>query len=215
MSKTKGTSGTRTRNARKTKQEPVEKSNSTEELEFDMAIQRATQIVTDKYEKELFRIKKNQTREMQSFIDGQKIFVKPRFIDRLFGRFKDMYIVFNHMRPWHCKHCGTNYDGANDGIECVTLDIDTALGYIDEIFDKYDKGKARLVHVQVDRRSSRTGQVVDVYNFLMRDWDPEKKQYMTHKLLEESVENRIHASLVEDRKNWRKGQRRNRKDINL
>ena len=69
--------------------------------------------------------------------------------------------------------------------------------------------------MQVDRRSSRTGQVVDVYNFLMRDWDPEKKQYMTHKLLEESVENRIHASLVEDRKNWRRGQRRNRKDINL
>jgi hypothetical protein len=210
MVKKKGTSGTRARNQTK-RTEKEDTKAPTQDLEWDMAMQRAGQVITDRYEKEIKKQANNHRKEMQNFLDGQKSFVKPRWIDKLFGRYKDLYLVYNHMVPVFChkSKCPTKGEGVNWGIEALTLDLDVALGYIDEYFETYPHcGSAKLLHIQIDRRTNRTGQVVSDHTFLLKDWDSTKKRYIQEEMELESVEHRIIASLAEDRKKWKRGRRR-------
>tara|TARA_B100000287_G_scaffold263148_2_gene247631 strand:+ start:1095 stop:1742 length:648 start_codon:yes stop_codon:yes gene_type:complete len=211
--KSKGKNSTRARNTQKKKEEEEQPIDTDEALEFDFAIQKATQVVTDQYEKRITAIENRQAKEMQNFMDGQRFFVKPSLLDRLLGRYKDMYLVFNHLRPFHCTACGTNHHGVNHGIESLTLDLDTALGYIDEMFDKFPEGKARLLHIQVDRRSRRQGQIVNEYTFMLKDWDRDRQKYITEEIMENSAHNKIFGSFKEDRKQWKEGKRRSKQNM--
>jgi hypothetical protein len=210
--KAKGTSGTRARNQTKRTKNGGNKGKApTQDLEWDMAMQRAGQVITDRYEKEIKTKEKHHRKEMQNFLDGQKSFVKPRWIDRLMGRYKDLYLVYNHLQPIYChkSNCPTKSEGVNWGIEVLTLDLDVALGYIDEYFENYpNHGSAKLLHIQIDRRTNRTGQVVSDHTFLLKDWDSQKKRYIRDDMESESVEHKILASLAEDRRKWKRGRRR-------
>ena len=98
--------------------------------------------MTDRYERMMLDKTNEHREEMKNFIEGQKYWVKPSLWARITGRYKDMYLVFNHLRPHHCTHCGTNQVGVNFGIEAMTLDLETALTYIDELFEKYTGAKS-------------------------------------------------------------------------
>lgn len=211
--KGKGTNSTRSRNQRKQTTEELEPSNSEEALNYQFEIQRATQIVTDRYEKMLLDKTNEHQEEMKNFIEGQKYWVKPSLWARITGRYKDMYLVYNHLRAHHCTHCGANHVGVNFGIESMTLDLETALTHIDEMFEKYQNGKARLLHIQVDRRSRRSGQIVNDYTFLTRDWDADRRKYITDEITSNSAANKVFGSLAEDTKNYREGKRRRRSEM--
>ena len=211
--KGKGKNSTRSRNQRKQTTEELEPSNSEEALNYEFEIQRATQIVTDRYEKMLLDKTNEHQEEMKNFIEGQKYWVKPSLWARITGRYKDMYLVYNHLRAHHCTHCGANHVGVNFGIESMTLDLETALTHIDELFDKYEGGKARLLHIQVDRRSRRSGQIVNDYTFLTRDWDADRRKYITDEITSNSAASKVFGSLAEDTKNYREGKRRRRSEM--
>jgi len=211
--KGKGTNGTRSRNQRKdAKEEPV-KSNTDEVLQEDFYVQRATQNVTNRYEKLLLEQKNNHQKEMENFLEGQKYWVKPSLWARITGRYKDMYLVRNHMQPFHCTDCGSNHHGVNFGIEALTLDLETALTHIDELLDKYPTGKARLLHIQIDRRSRRHGQIVNDYTFLMKDWSADRRKYITDEISSNSAAGKIFGSLQEDTKQYIEGKRRSKREM--
>lgn len=211
--KGKGTNSTRSRNARKNDQEQPEPTGSDEVLAQDFMIQKATQRVTDTYERKLLAQQNNHRKEMENFIEGQKFWVKPSLWARITGRYKDMYMVWNHLRPHHCTACGSNTIGVNFGIESLTLDLETALTHIDELFEKYPNGRARLFHIQVDRRTRRSGQIVKDYTFLTADWDSEQRKYITEDIKSNSAANRVFASLQEDTRNYREGRRRRKSEM--
>lgn len=213
MSKGKGTNSTRSRNARKTEKEDEPSIDSDQVLDDDFRIQRATQMVTETYEKRMLAQENGHRKEMENFMEGQKFWVKPSLWARITGRYKDMYMIYNHLRPHHCTACGTNHQGVNFGIEALTLDLDTALSYIDEMMDKYPGTKARLLHLQVDRRSRRTGQIVNDFTFLLADWDRERRKYITDEITAKSASNKVFASLAEDTRGYREGKRRRRNEM--
>lgn len=213
MSKKKGSSGTKARNQRRNKPREKNEIDIDEAIEENFYIQRATQQVTEQYERKILEERNRNRREMQNIVDGRKFWVKPSLWDRIRGRFKDMYIVFNHMRAFHCTECGTNFHGLNYGIECMTLDLNTALSYIDECFEKYPNTRVKLLHVQVDRRTRRTGQIVHDYNYLMKDWDAEQRRYITEDLKENSAANKIFGELKESTSDYRSRKRRRRSEM--
>ena len=102
---------------------------------------------------------------------------------------------------------------ASFGIEALTLDLETALTHIDELLDKYPSGKARLLHIQVDRRSRRHGQVVNDYTFLLKDWSAERRKYITEEISSNNAAGKIFGSLQEDTKQYREGKRRSRREM--
>ena len=75
--KGKGTNSTRSRNARKQPTEEVESSDTEEALNYEFEIQRATQVVTDRYERMLLDKTNEHREEMKNFLEGQKYWVKP------------------------------------------------------------------------------------------------------------------------------------------
>jgi hypothetical protein len=212
--KGKGTSGTRTRNQRKKKPEDDDDAPLgpiSMHLDFDLALQRATQGITNEYEDKMRKTENLHRKEIQNFLDGQRTFVKPRWIDRIRGRFKDLYLVYNHLQPIYCHRtdCTTKAEGVNWGIECLTLDLDVALGHIDEYLMNFpNRGSAKLLHIQIDRFKNRTGVVVSDVSYNFKNWDVNAKRFVREKMEFESVEERIVASLVEDRKEYRQGKRR-------
>jgi len=196
--------------------ETTETGSLKQNLEIDLVIQRATQEVTDRYEGIMRKERDELHREMQNFTDGQKTFVKPRLRDRFFGRIKDLYLVMNHRIPVYCPKsgCPIKGKGVNFGIEAITADLDTALGYIDAYFDKYpERGSAKLIHMQVDRRSHRTGAIVNDYTFLVGDWDPERRQHIRAEIDGMSADQMVVASLLEDRKSYGRRQRWSKSEI--
>ena len=185
-------------------------------LDFDLAMQRASQQITNEYEEKMRKTENLHRKEIQNYLDGQRTFVKPRWIDRVRGRFKDLYLVYNHLQPVYCHRsdCTTKAEGVNWGIECLTLDLDVALGHIDEYMLNFpNRGSAKLLHIQIDRFKNRTGAVVSDVSYNFKDWDPQAKRYIREKMEFESVEQKIVASLVEDRKEYRKAPRRKMGDI--
>ena len=172
--KPKGKNSSRSRNAHSRELPQTETSAPLVNLEDEMAFQQASQAVADRYEKQIRKLKESHAKEMQSLLMGSESFFKPSFISRLFGRYKDIFIVFNHNIPVWCpkKACPTRREGINWGIEAVTTNLDTALNSISEYFERNsdnDWAHAKLLYLQVDRRRG-SGAVVDELSWTWPLW---------------------------------------------
>lgn len=174
----KGTNSTRVRNAAKKDALPVADDSGTHivNLEDEMAFQQATQAVADRYEAQIRRLKDHHAKEMQSLLMGMDadLISKPSLWNRITGRYKDIFIVFNHNIPVWCpkKSCPTKREGINWGIEAVTTDLNIALDYITDYFNRNqdtDWAHAKLLHLQVDRRKGH-GAVVDELSWTWPLW---------------------------------------------
>ena len=179
------------------------------ELETDFMIQRATQAVADRYEAQIKRLKRFHEKEMQTLIDGRKSSIKPSLWARLTRRYKDIYIVYNHRMPVYChrRDCETATEGVNWGIEHIGTTIESAMEAADAYFYEWrnhsEHVSVKILHLQVDRRSTR-GAVVQDITLKLKDWNPEKKK-MTHETLEgTSADSAIINSLVANRPSYGK-----------
>jgi hypothetical protein len=173
-------------------------------LDIDMMIQNATQLVTNRYEAELKKQKRFHHKEMQTLINGGKAFYKPSLWARLSRRYKDIYIVYNHKMPVYChrSNCETKGEGVNWGIEAITTDLESALGYADSYFEEWqghsDYTSVKILHLQVDRRS-RQGALVDDVTLALKDWNPDKRKMVKSKLEGQTADSQIINSLVKNR----------------
>ena len=173
--KAKGTNSSRSRASAK-RDLPQEEAPPLVDLEREMAFQRATQEVADRYEAQIHKLKEHHAKEMQSLLMGIEpdLISKPSFWSRLTRRYKDIFIVFNHNIPVWCpkKTCPTKREGINWGIEAVTTDLNIALDHISDYFirnENHDYAHAKLLHLQVDR-SRGTGAVVDELSWTWALW---------------------------------------------
>jgi len=172
--KPKGKNSSRARNAHTRELPQTDTSAPLVNLEDEMAFQQATQAVANRYEEQIRKLRESHAKEMQSLLMGSESFIKPSFMSRLLGRYKDIFIVFNHNIPVWCpkKACPTRREGINWGIEAVTTNLDTALNSISEYFERNsdnDWAHAKLLHLQVDRRRG-SGAVVDELSWTWPLW---------------------------------------------
>jgi hypothetical protein len=173
-------------------------------LELDVMIQKATQVVADRYEKQIKRLTKFHEKEMQTLIDGRKSFRKPSLFARLTRRYKDIYIVYNHRMPVYCHRsdCTTKGEGVNWGIEAICTELEEALWYADEYFIQWegyaDHTSVKILHLQVDRRN-RHGAIVNDVTLTLKDWDPEKRRMVKTKFEKQTADSLIINSLVKNR----------------
>jgi len=178
-------------------------------LDTDIMIQKATQIVTNRYEKEIKRLKRFHEKEMQTLIDGRKTFRKPSFWSRMTRRYKDIYILYNHRMPVYCHRsdCETAGSGVNWGMECISTDLEEIMQAADEYFYEWrhhsDYASMKILHLQVDRRSSKGAIVKDV-TMLYKDWNPETKKLTKDKISEVTADSSIVNSLVANRPSYKK-----------
>jgi hypothetical protein len=173
-------------------------------LDIDMMIQNATQIVTNRYEGELKKQQRFHNKEMQTLINGRKSSFKPSLWARLSRRYKDIYIVYNHKMPVYCHRsdCETKGEGVNWGIEAITTDLESALGHADAYFEEWtgynNYTSVKILHLQVDRRG-RNGALVEDVTLNLRDWNPDKRKMIKVKLQEQTADSQIINSLVKNR----------------
>jgi hypothetical protein len=195
--KRKGTNSSRSRNASKRDLPQTDTSAPLVNLEEELAFQQATQTVANRYEEQIRKLKDHHAKEMQSLLQGSESFTKPSLWARLTGRYKDIFIVFNHNLPVWCpkKECPTRREGINWGIEAVTTNLDTALNYISDYFERNsdnDWAHAKLLHLQVDRRKGR-GAVVDELSWTWALWRNsdhfDDKRKITAKMTSELIKN--------------------------
>ncbi len=183
----------------------VEEQKSHEmDLSIDMMIQNATQVVTNRYEKEIKRLKRFHEKEMQTLIDGRKSFIKPSFWSRFTRRFKDIYILYNHRMPVYCHRsdCETAGSGVNWGIEYISTNLEEVMEATDEYFYEWrnytDHVSMKILHLQVDRRSTK-GAIVKDITLAYKDWNPETKKLTKDNLQEVTADSAIVNSLVQNR----------------
>ena len=159
MSKPKKKGASSSRSRAHAKREPESDEPPVVDLEEEMRHQRATQHIAEKYDKEIRKMRAMHEREMNSIIQGmsEALTSKPSLWARLTGRYKDIYIIFNHNLPVWCskKSCPTRREGINFGIEAITTDLGVAFDALRHYFERggdLDYAHAKLLHVQVDRR---------------------------------------------------------------
>ena len=174
--KTKGNTSSRARASAKRELPQTESSAPVVNLGDEMAFQQATQIVADRYEEQIRRLKDHHAKEMQSLLMGMEVDLvsKPSLWSKITRRYKDVFIVFNHNLPVWCpkKACPTRREGINWGIESVTTDLGMALDHISDYFSRNqenDYAHAKLLHLQVDR-SRGNGAVVDELSWTWALW---------------------------------------------
>lgn len=179
------------------------------ELETDMIVQKATQAVANRYEAEIKRLKRFHEKEMETLIKGRKSMIKPSLWARITRRYKDIYIVYNHRMPVYChrKDCETATEGVNWGIEWIGTTIEGAMEAADEYFYEWrhhvNYASIKILHMQVDRRSTR-GAVVKDITLKMKDWNPESKKMTKASLEESTADSAIVNSLVANRPSYKK-----------
>lgn len=179
------------------------------ELETDMIVQKATQAVANRYEAEIKRLKRFHEKEMETLIKGRKSMFKPSLWARITRRYKDIYIVYNHRMPVYChrKDCETATEGVNWGIEWIGTTIEGAMEAADEYFYEWrhhvSYASIKILHMQVDRRSTR-GAVVKDITLKMKDWNPESKKMAKASLEESTADSAIVNSLVANRPSYKK-----------
>ena len=102
--KPKGSSSSRSRSAAKRDLPQTENSAPIVNLEAEMQFQQATQAVADRYEAQIAKLRDHHEKEMQSLLMGMEadLISKPSLWARLIGRYKDIFIVFNHKLPVWC-----------------------------------------------------------------------------------------------------------------
>ncbi len=174
--KPKGSSSSRSRSAAKRDLPQAENSAPIVDLEAEMQFQQATQAVADRYEAQIAKLRDHHEKEMQSLLMGMEadLISKPSLWARLTGRYKDIFIVFNHNLPVWCpkKACPTRREGINWGIEAVTTELNIAFDHISDYFNRNkdnDYAHAKLLHLQVDRRRG-LGAVVDELSWTWALW---------------------------------------------
>ncbi len=175
----------------KSTKEPKEKKEDgtlIKDITQDLYLQQQTQKVTERYEKKIKQLQMFHDLEMENAITGgeeEQIIQKPSLWARLTGRFKDVYIVFNHNMPVYChkKDCPTRREGIRWGIEAITSDLGVAFDYMRTYFKKYGEfpqAFAKLLHIRMDRRKG-SGAVVSDVSYSYDTWrnsdvyDDEKK----------------------------------------
>ena len=179
------------------------------ELETDMIVQNATQAVADRYEAEIKRLKRFHEKEMETLIKGRKSMIKPSLWARITRRYKDIYIVYNHRMPVYChrKDCETATEGVNWGMEWIGTTIEGAMEAADEYFYEWrnhaNYASIKILHLQVDRRSTK-GAVVKDITLKMKDWNPESKKLAKASLEESTADSAIVNSLVANRPSYKK-----------
>jgi len=179
------------------------------ELETDMIVQRATQAVTNRYEAEIKRLKSFHEKEMDTLIEGKKSMIKPSLWARITRRYKDIYIVYNHRMPVYChrKDCETATSGVNWGMEFIGTTIEGAMEAADEYFYEWrnhsNYASVKILHLQVDRRSTR-GAVVKDITLKMKDWNPDAKKMAQASLENSTADSAIVNSLVANRPSYKR-----------
>lgn len=179
-----------------------------ENLEWDMAIQRATQEINQHWEERIKKIKDLHNHEMQNMVSGSRLsFSKPRLIDRLRGRYRDHYILFNNKVPVFCekKECSQRKRGVDFGVEAICLSREQALEAADAYwaerkkFNGYSFNSLSIVHFQVDRFGSRHGMVVRDITIDQREWNDEKRSQVKKELEKVTAEELVLDSLMSAR----------------
>lgn len=174
--KPKGSSSSRGRANKKRDMPQAENSPLIVDLESEMAFQQATQAIADRYEKQIKQLREHHSKEMNSVLLGlsDELTAKPTLWARITGRYKDIFIVFNHNTPVWCpkKECPTRREGINWGIEAVTIDLSVAFDHIRAYMERNADNPyahAKLLHLQVDRRKG-SGAVVDEMSWSWAMW---------------------------------------------
>jgi len=173
--KGKGNTSSRSRNASK-RDLPQAEEPPKADLAKEMEFQRHTQLMQDKHDKHIAQIREHHSKEMNSVMMGlaAERISKPSLWARLTGRYKDIFVIFNHNLPVWCskKDCPTRREGINFGIEGVTTSLHQAMEYVREYFEKvgdHPYAHAKILHLQVDRRKGR-GSVVDEMSWTWPIW---------------------------------------------
>ena len=183
----KGTNSTRVRNA--AKQGKIE-DKSGEAPVADLAEQM-------EFQKEMQQQRELHIREMNSYMEGiaDQLTSKPSLWARITGRYKDIFIVYNHNIPIYCSksECPTKRSGVNWGIEAVTTDLTVAFDALRNYFNRCGElpfAYAKILHLQVDRRKG-LGAVVDEMSWTWGEfrnsdlYDDEKK--ITAKMVDKII----------------------------
>ena len=172
-------------------------------LEFQLALQRANEETTTHYKDRIDKMRRMHQHELQNLLTAQVSYKKPKLWDRIRGRYKDIYILFNNRNPLRCGHCGEKaQEGVNGGIEDICLDYERALELCDEYFEKwrdysgYSFHSMRIVHVQIDRKNSRKGAFVRDITLDRRDWNPDTKKKTRKELQEITADKLVLDSLM-------------------
>ncbi|MBT93226.1 MAG: hypothetical protein CMA60_00160 [Euryarchaeota archaeon] len=154
-----------------------------EKLQWESALQRATQEINDHWEARTAKMKSLFDLEMQNLLTGGRTFSKPKFIDRIRGRYRDHYILFNNKVPMVCESCGHQTQrGVDFGIEAICLSAEQALAAADEYwkerkeYNGYSFNSLSIIHFQVDRFGSRHGMIVRDITIQQKDWNADKKK---------------------------------------
>jgi len=179
-----------------------------ENLEWDMAIQRATQEINQHWENRIKKIKELHNHEMQNMVSGSRMsFSKPRLIDRLRGRYRDHYILFNNKIPVFCerKECSQRKNGVDYGVEAICLSREHALEAAEAYwaerkeYNGYSFNSLSIIHFQVDRFGSRQAMVVRNITIDQREWNDEKRSKVKKELDKVTAENLVLDSLMSAR----------------
>ena len=185
-----------------------QKQQVKENLEWDMAIQRATQEINEHWEDRMKVMKDLHNHEMQNFTNGSRMsFSKPKFLDRLRGRYRDHYILFNNKVPIFCeqKECSQRKNGVDFGVEAICLSREQALAAADayweerKMFNGYSFNSLSIVHFQVDRFGSRQGMVVRDITIDQREWNEENREKVKKELEKVTADELVLNSLMSAR----------------
>ena len=153
-------------------------------LEFQLALQRANEEVTSHYREREQKLKSLHNHEIQNLTDAQITYIKPKLWHRITGRYKDIYILMNGKIPMICPAdgCKVRFAGVNNGFEAIALDIETALEMAEDYFENcseyggYSFHSLKILHIQLDRRSTRRGVVVRNISLDRKKWREEKEK---------------------------------------
>jgi|GEM_PF-6586962 len=180
-----------------------QKATIKDNLEFQLALQRANEETTIHYKDRIEKLTKMHQHELQNLLTAQVSYKKPKLWDRLRGKYKDIYILFNNRMPLRCGHCGEKTkEGVNGGIEEVCLDYESALELCDEFFEKwrdfsgYSFVSLRIVHIQVERKDSRRGAFVRDITLDRKDWNPDVKKKTRKELQKITADKLVVDSLM-------------------
>ena len=175
-----------------------------DKLEFSMAMQRATQEINQHWEDRISKLKDLHSHELQNLTDGQRTYSKPKLLDRLRGRYRDHYILFNNKVPIFChkEGCDSRRKGVNFGVEsiCLTREqaLDAAAEYWERMksFNGYSFHSLSIVHFQVDRFGSQKGVIVRNITLDQKDWNEEVRSQTKKELSKVTADKLVLDSLM-------------------
>ena len=184
-----------------------EKDKVREKLEFEMVIQKATQEINNHWEERVAKLKDMQAHEMQNIMTAQRTFSKPKWIDRIRGRYRDLYILFNNKIPIFCDQaeCKSRRKGVDYGVQAICLSREQALDAAEEYwnnlkaFTGYSFNSLSILHFQVDRYGSREGMVVRDITLDQKEWNEETKEATKNELNKVTADKLVLDSLMSAR----------------